>query len=583
MIRGRYMASSVPLGEVRHTVGSMLLERGERWPDHPVFGWREDGGYRTVPWERFLRDIADVAGFLTARGVGRGDRVSVFSPNTYRMLVWEMAVLSMGATSVPVFAGYGVRNVRYLLEHAEPAALYVDGEERLAVALEAGAERVVGTLVTAQPSRFVAWEAMAGAGSVEALREAVASVGLDDVCLIQYTSGTTGDPKGVMLTHRNVISQQVALDAVWEIPHSSRFLSYLPWHHSFGGLFERFSALWHGATLYLEDGYGKDIRRLIDNWRLVRPTQFFSVPKVYIALVTEARLDPEVRRTLLHPELRFVFTAAAPLPRECAEFFKEHGVPVLEGWGLTETSPCVTLTPPGKERVHSYVGEPIPGCEVLTSETNEILVRGPNVMRGYFRDPERTARVLDPLGWFRTGDLGEITDYGLRMICRVDGLFKLANGEKVSSMEVENQITLTSRWVQFALAVGLGEEFVGALVFPNVRALRAWGETNGRTWPDLEALARDPAVHRLIGDEIAANMRQIEKKYQRVKAFAVVPRELSIDAGELTPTMKVVRRRVLDRYRDLVEAIYRPGRHPEAEPYVVRLEETRSAVAGPVC
>ncbi len=572
-MNGHYRNSPIPLGPVTRSFGVMLARQFRRLPHHPVFAYPDpQGQYHTIDWQTFYGDICSVATFLHEQGIGKGDRVAVFSPNSYQMLVWEMAVTSMGAVSVPIFAGYDVKNLDYILGHAEPRAIYLDGDERLEKFEACNARTLVETVVTRQPSRYTTFEECLKGGSRELFEKLVSRVKSNQVCFIQYTSGTTGEPKGVMLTHRNIMSQQKALSKLWKINTRSRFLSYLPWHHSFGGLFERFSALYNGATLYLEDSFGKDLDRLLHNWRQVRPTQFFSVPKIYIGLVTEARLRPEVEELLFHPDLEFVFTAAAPLPQDCGEYFKAHGIPVLEGWGLTETSPCVTLTPMQKERVHSYVGEPIPGCEILTTESGEILVRGPNVMRGYYKMPERTARVIDEYGWFHTGDLGEITDYGLRMICRVDGLFKLSNGEKVSSMLVENRLTISSQWIQFAVAVGAGQHFVASLLFPNFRNLKNWARQQGKKLPAGWELARDSAVRELVTGEIRKNMEGFQPKYMQVGAFVLIPKELTLEAGELTPTMKVIRHQVLAEYRDWIEAIYKPERHPDKQPFIAHLK-----------
>jgi long-chain acyl-CoA synthetase len=219
------------------------------------------------------------------------------------------------------------------------------------------------------------------------------------------------------------------------------------------------------------------------------------------------------------------------------------------------------------------VGEPIAGCEILIDANDEILVRGPNLMKGYFRDPERTAQAIDELGWFHTGDLGELCDAGLCMTCRQDGLFKLSNGEKVSCMLVENAVTISSQWIQFALAVGAGEGFVAALVFPNFRGLERWAQRRGRPLPRGTALSRDPEVQDLVAAEIRGSMRDFQPKYMRVKAFAIIPKELSIEDGEITPSMKVVRHHVVAKFRDCWEAIYRPEQHAQRRAEVVTLEE----------
>jgi long-subunit acyl-CoA synthetase (AMP-forming) len=388
-----------------------------------------------------------------------------------------------------------------------------------------------------------------------------------------YTSGTTGPPKGVVLSHRNILSQQRALSLLWDIGPDDRFLAYLPWHHSFGGLFERFTALSTGATLCLDDSQGRDIARLLANWREIDPTVFFSVPKVFAALVTEARLDREIDQTVSGGGLRLAFTAAAPLPAAPAAYFAQKGIPVLEGWGLTETSPCVTLTPPGQERAPGVVGHPLPGVEVLVREDGEICVRGPNVMIGYYRDPERTAAAIDAYGWFRSGDLGELGPRGLRIICRSDGVFKLTNGEKVPSALVESALTAESRYIEQAVVVGAGREFVAALLFPNLRNLTSWAAERDASVPDGAGMLALPEVRALVAQEVGRANAGIAVPYQRVRAYALVPHELAIESGELTPSLKVVRTAVLERFGDLVTALYDPDEPVKTVgAVVVRLE-----------
>ena len=575
MIRRQHGSSPTPLGRLIPNVGTLLIERAADWSQDPVLAFRDDRDeYRAVSWASFVDDVSSVVAFLHEHGLTKGDRAVVFSPNSYGMLVWEMAVTAMGVASVPIFAGYDARHVGRILQHAEPHAIFVDGDERLEKLNTSAAFKEIPLVVTRQSSvHHIMEEACLGHASRDLLGKLVARVDPQDVCFIQYTSGTTGQPKGVMLTHRNIMSQRMGMGAVWEIPRGSRFLSYLPWHHSFGGLFERFAALYHGATIFLEDSFGKNISRLLQNWTVARPTQFFSVPRIYVALVTEARASREIHHTIFHPELRFVFTAAASLPRECAEYFRAARIPVVEGWGLTETSPLVTFTPFGKPNPPGCVGQPIAGCEIMINEDCEILVRGPNLMRGYFKDPQRTAQVIDSLGWFHTGDLGELTDDGLCMTCRADGLFKLSNGEKVSSMMVENAMTVTSQWIAHALALGDGEDFVAALVFPNMRKLEIWAQEAQRELPRGPELARDQEIQQLVADEIRGNMTDFQPKYSRLKAFIIVPKELSIEDGEITPSMKVIRHEVLEKYRESWEALYQPERHPERGAEVVALQD----------
>jgi long-subunit acyl-CoA synthetase (AMP-forming) len=572
-MNGKYRNSPIPLAANTGTIGTMILERADSWPDHPLFAWREQGGYQTVSWQKFLMDIGTLSDFLWERGIKKGMRAAVFSPNSYAMLVWEAAVTSMGAISVPIYAGYNVANIDYILNHAEPSAVFIDGKERLGKFEACTARPAIKTIITCQPSEYTDFSQCLQGGSGEHFSRMVSDVAQEDDCFIHYTSGTTGPPKGVILTHRNIMSQRPAHAVNWKIPFASRFLSYLPWHHSYGGLFERFTALYHGAVIYLEDSLGKDIERLIFNWGIVKPTHFFSVPKIFRALVAEAKLNPEIKQLLFHPELEFVYTAGAPLPKDIGEYISAQNIPILEGWGLTETSPTVTMTALGQKRIHSYVGDPIPGCEVLINEENEILVKGPNVMKGYYKDPEKTALAIDASGWFHTGDLGELTDYGLKLLYRCDGVFKLANGEKVSSIQVENELTAALQWISQAVVVGASEDFVAALVFPNFRRLQEWAAKNGKELPVGWELSGDKEIQALFAREIASGNRGLDPHYLMVKKFVIVPEILTVEDGCLTPSLKVVYHHVTKKYRDCIEAIFRPAQHPGMQPFIIPVQD----------
>jgi len=573
MITGRYVSSHRPLGRIDTSIGTMLSKRAKRWPEHAVMAYRaENDQYRHVTWTEFYENMASLVKFLHDRGIRKGDRLAIFSRNSYHMLAWEMAVTSMGAITVPIFAGYDVENVDYILSHAEPRAIYVDDASRLDKFLKTSAAPKIPLIVTGHDSEHLRIDECFTSGDRELFEKYIKNVKPNDVCFMQYTSGTTGNPKGVMLTHRNLMSQRKGMSQVWKIPYKSRFLSYLPWHHSFGGLFERFAGLYHGATIYLEDSFGKDLKRLLHNWDEVRPTHFFSVPKIYIALVTEAKASKEIHDTIFHKGLKFVFTAAAPLPKDCAEYFKAQKIPVVEGWGLTETSPLITFTTLGEERDADTVGTPIAGCEILLTEDDEILTRGPNVMKGYFKDKARTEKIIDHLGWLHTGDLGELVGEGLKIVCRVDNLFKLSNGEKVSSMLVENAMTIKSQWVQHALAVGSGQDFVGALVFLNHPNIKRWMQSTGKILAPGWEMSKDKDLQALVAGEISENMIDFQPKYMRVKSFVIIPNDLTLEAGELTPTLKVIRHNVLARYQEWWEALYKPDEYPGKEQYIVNLQ-----------
>ncbi|MFI5246856.1 MAG: AMP-binding protein, partial [Gemmatimonadales bacterium] len=425
-----------PVGE-RESIGGLLARNVARFGTHAVFSERREGAFRATTWEAFGRDVSSFAAFLTASGVKPGARVAVVSPNRGEMLVAEFATMSLGATYAPIFAGYPPAQVMGLLRQVDPTVVIVAGRDQLAgvhlgeaahalVTMGPVDQAAVGPLVRGgKVSHTTFADALARSGdarpNVAAFLDSARRIDPGEPCLLNFTSGTSGVLKGVVLTHDNILSQQRALSAIWSVTSEDRFLSYLPWHHSFGGIFEKYTALFNGATIHIDDSRGKDFAVLQRNWADVRPTIYFSVPQVYQQLVTHVQTRPEDESVIFHPGLRFVFTAAAPLPSNVSAFFAAKRVPVLEGWGLTETSPCCTLTDLSEPRtVPGLVGYPIPGVTIGIAPDGEILVRGPNVTRGYFEDPEATARAHAGDGWFHTGDLGEFVGAALKLDARKD-------------------------------------------------------------------------------------------------------------------------------------------------------------------
>jgi long-chain acyl-CoA synthetase len=284
----------------------------------------------------------------------------------------------------------------------------------------------------------------------------------------------------------------------------------------------------------------------------VRPTIYFSVPKIYQQFVARVESRPDEEARLLHPELRFVFTAAAALPAHLAAFFAARRLPVIEGWGLTETAPCCTLTDLVEPRtVQGMVGYPIPGVRVRIAPDGEIHVHGPNVMLGYFDEPESTGAALPGDGWFRTGDLGALEGTGLRLISRRDRVFKLANAEKVIPTSIELRLAGMNAYIRHVIVVGSGRDYPAAIVFPDFyRIAEEFGD-------DREAA--DRVVKESIRQTVLDFNRTHPVKYEHIQAIAVVSRELSIERNELTPSLKVRVGHVLDGAWEYIAATYEPS------------------------
>jgi len=574
--------SSLSLGEVTPNIGSMLLNNRDRYGDRNAFAERRDGPYHYWTWQQMVDDILKVADFVfqqrdlskESREDITGNRVAFISANGYHRVVSEMAVMATGMVAVPVFAGYAAELMSDLVEFGDVGTLVTDNLEKIATlradSLPARILAMTGCNRTADPD-LLAKLSVLGVTSVTFMDDLLAveahadNTGLEmwmravdpqRLAMIMFTSGTSSFPKGVQLTHFNLMSQQKSLEILWQPESGMRFLCYLPWHHSFGGLFERLFALHSGGCLAIDDSGGKEAGRLLENFAEIKPHVYFSVPKVYQEIVTKILATPELGDSFFHPELKFVFTAAAPLPLSTSEIFRNKGVPVVEGWGLTETSPCCTLTELSLQRTPGVVGFPIPGVEIKLGNENEILAKGPNVMRGYFRQPEITDRVFDD-GWFRTGDVGELTNEGVRIISRLDRMFKLDNGEKVFPARIEDRIAGRCKFIKYAYVFGSGQKNPSLLAFPNHELMTAG---NGGELDQSECVypgcMNDLAG--CLGDCIKAEQK-IGAVFERVDGALVVDTELTVEANQLTPSFKLIPRKIEQDFERHISVLQSKG------------------------
>jgi long-subunit acyl-CoA synthetase (AMP-forming) len=554
--------SGPPLPEVPFaSVPQLVFAQATRDPSRAAVKQRGPSGkWQELTWGALEEQCRAYAAGLEALGVRRGDTVAVVAQNSSEMLVAELAAHALGAATSAIFPGYSSEVLLHCI--ADSGARIAFAGSALQQRQLASAKNLARVVVLDnQPlpeERAIPLRALAGAGVLDHPRAE-----RDDVAFLLYTSGTTGKPKGVELTHWNALSQQAAIAASWDVSENDVFLSYLPWHHCFGALFERLMALWHRALLVVDDSRGRDLNRLFANLFEIQPTIYFGVPRVYNGLIARAQADEKARAALRR--LRFAFSAAAPIAEPAFRWFEALGVPVLEGWGLTETSPCVTITRKDSRRAPSLVGQPLPGTTVRLEPIpdlpgrGEILVRGPQVMRGYHGRPDDTARVLQG-GFLRSGDAGEWTQDGLRLAGRIDGVFKLENGEKVSSGEVEARIAAATPLVEQALVLGSGQSFVTALCWIAPGPARAYLEERGVEVP--EDASQVPEIRRAVVEALQAANLFAQVDYERVRRIALVPGQPSIESGELTPTQKLMRAAVAVKHAELIEALRSGAGHP---------------------
>ncbi|HEV2864589.1 MAG TPA: long-chain fatty acid--CoA ligase [Pyrinomonadaceae bacterium] len=575
---------------------------------------KRGGQWRAVSSEEFTRRARHIALGLYASGLRRGDRAAILSESSPEWVLTDLGCLSAGVVNVPLYPTLAPQQVCYILNDSGAVALFVQHREAYARIRQAAAEcpalRSVILLTgdAGGEEGLTTLEELEAAGrALEAERPALADqlaaqVRPDDLATIIYTSGTTGEPKGVMLTHSNVVSNLLATSERLAFNPRDVILSVLPLSH----IFERgamFMYLHHGARVY----FAEAIEKIGDNMREVRPTLVVAVPrlyeKIYARIKEKAAAGGKLKAGLLAwavgvgkhlarhrvertppPPLlglqhrlatRLVFSkwkeatggrvrlftsGGAALPEELGYVFMGAGLPIVQGYGLTETSPVMCVNSAEDNRIGS-VGRPIRGVEVRIAPDGEIETRGPNVMLGYYNKPEETRAVFTEDGWFKTGDVGSLDAEGyLRITDRKKELFKTSGGKYVAPQPIEQKIK-ESRFVNQVVLVGDGRKFPAALIVPDWEMLRSYAQHKGLGARSTAELCRHPRVLDLMQRQVDAHTEHLSR-YERVKRVALLEKELTIEGGELTPTLKVKRRVIDDKYRDLINRLYADADSP---------------------
>jgi long-chain acyl-CoA synthetase len=548
--------------------------------------------------QEFFDRIRDFSLGLGALGVEPGDRVAILSDSRPEWLIADLAALTAGAVTAPIYPTLPEGQVRYILadsgarvvvvadetQAAKVRAVWDElpdlsalvlmdpaGEPKAAAGAASGREELSLAEATGRGHRRL----MTEDGLGREYKERAAAVAPDQLATIIYTSGTTGEPKGVMLTHGNVASNVMDGGAVVRVHAEDDALSFLPLSHAF----ERavvFLYLYHGVTVTFAESLDTIARDL----GTVKPTVMTGVPRVYEkfhARVHEAVAGaPAVRRRLFHwavgvglrqararlvlskirgrlgGRLRFVVSGSAPLSTPIAEFFFAIGIPVVEGYGLTETSPTLTVNPLERPKLGT-VGPAIRNVELRIADDGEVLARGPNVMQGYYGKPEATAEVMRD-GWFCTGDIGSLDDDGyLTILDRKKELIVTAGGKNIAPNPIEAELK-RSALVAEAVLIGDRRPYVSALLVPDFAALAAHTGA-GAAVASREEIVERPDVVALF-DEVVGRVNTGLARHEQIKRSALLPAEFGIATGELTPTLKVKRRVVAQRWSDVIERLY---------------------------
>ena len=596
--------------ETFETITEMFEKVTTRFADdpRPMLMVKVEGTYREISFRDYRESVVRFAGGLASLGVGKGDHVGIVAENRPEWVIADMATVSLGAVDVPVYPTLTPKQLEFIFRDAEINTVIVSNRFQLDKIEKV--RRNISSLkhVIIMANKGTGDPAVHGYDSIyekgdayrdqhpDFFRRAAASVTPDDLLTIIYTSGTTGNPKGVMLTHRNMASNVIASAGVIPFTSADTLLSFLPLCHSFERMAGYYTAMAVGATV----AYAESIETVRDNLLEVHPTIVTTVPRLFERihgrLLKQIDSAPPARQKVFHwavqvgrdaararrrgsvplglraklavadrlvysklrqrtgGRIRFFVSGGAALPRELGEFFEAVGITIIEGYGLTETSPVLTVN-----RLDDFkfgtVGKPIPGVEIKIAEDGEILAKGPNIMKGYYNNRKATAEVIDKQGWFHTGDVGLFDAEGHLMITdRKKHLFVTSGGKNIAPQPIEN-LFLQSKFIDQFVLVGDGRMFCTALIVPEFDALMEFGASKNIPLESHANLLDSIEVRKLFDSEIEGLQKDLPH-YERVRRFELLPQALTVESGEITPTMKVKRKVVEQKYSALIERMY---------------------------
>jgi long-chain acyl-CoA synthetase len=588
------------------TLNHLFFNAARKWNKPDAMLVRGDGKWQPTSHATILERVRRIALGLSAIGVSRGDRVAILSENRPEWALADYACLTAGFADVPIYGTLPAEQIPYLLDDSGATAIFVSTPAqaekiasvrgrcstcRFVIAFDEAARHSADLTLRDLEAKGAAVDSPERAGQYE---KAALAVRPNDLATIIYTSGTTGAPKGVMLTHDNIHSNVEATRRVVPIENDVA-LSFLPLSH----IFERMGDYWFFAT-GTTIAYVENFDQVSQAMSEVRPSIALSVPrlyeKMYARVLENALAGGALKKRIFYwaravadrwaneklagrepgallglqyslaqrlvfsklkartgGRLRFFVSGGAPLAPEINKFFYAAGLTILEGYGLTETSPVIGVNTPMNFRIGT-IGKPIAGVEVKIAPDGEILTRGPHVMKGYFNKIEATSEAIDGEGWFHTGDIGVIEDGFIRITDRKKDIIVTAGGKNIAPQPIENSVK-TNKYVSQAVMIGDRRKFPVLLVVPNFEQLEKWAKQKNLIWTDRSQLLAMPAIHAKVDEEVRSKLTGLAP-FEMPKKIALLGTDFSVEGGELTPTLKVKRRVIEKTYKSLIDSLY---------------------------
>jgi len=598
------------MGDIR-TLCDLYFQLVESFDKPSLLSVKRQGVWRSLSTAEVAQAVHDFSCGLMALGIRPGDKVALLSEDRPEWAIADFAVLTAGGVDVPLYPTLNARDSSYIVGNSDARIAIVSTPDQANKLLSTRGSlpnlRDIVIMDPPEPSQegLLRWDEVLTRGREHAQnrpdlhRRTADAVGPGDVASLIYTSGTTGVPKGVELTHDNFIANARASLERLVITREDQALVFLPLSHSFERLVD-YCYFWKGLSV----AYAESIDKVAENLAEVKPDIVAAVPrfyeKVYARLMDQAAHGTYIKKVLIHwsvwtaqawaeavsagkrpgpflrvkraladkillgklraktgGKVRFFISGGAPLARELASFFYGAGLPILEGYGLTETTPVVSVNGQDCLRFGS-IGKPLSNVEVAFADDGELLVRGPSVMKQYYKLPEETANAFTAEGWFKTGDIAhQDADGFLYITDRKKELLVTAGGKNVAPQPIENLLK-TNKYVVQAVLIGDRRPFISALMVPNWSLVVEYAQSKGVSVTDPRELCRHPQIIHLFSNVLARANAHLSH-HEQIRKCRLLPRELTPEEGELTPTLKVKRRAVLQKYADVVESMYAEG------------------------
>ncbi len=602
------------MAELKETsMGAIFQNRVQKFGDKALVKYKNKQEiWEEISWNKMNEMVRDLAYFLINRGIQPGDKVALFSPNRYEWWIADLAIISIGAVNVPIYSTNSSEECRYVIDNSDSKMCFVGTKEHMDKILQAkGKLPNLGDVILFddldKPAGDVinlkdAFKEGKAYKNKDELEKRLKAINFEDVATIIYTSGTTGNPKGVMLTHKNFVSNvNQAYDVAPEfLKGDHTFLSFLPLAHSL----ERTVGYYIPIFLGHKVAFAESTEKLLANFGEIRPTFLVSVPRIYekvhsgiTAKVANASpvkkalfgwamgiakdnlpyicndkprtgwfafkynlanklIFSKLKIALGMDKLHGALSGGGPLSVSDAEFFLGMGIKVLEGFGLTETTPITNGNKPNKIKPGT-VGKAVKDTIIKIGEGGEVLIKGPQVMKGYYKNEAATKEAFTSDGFFRTGDIGEIDSDGyLKITGRIKDLIVTSGGKNISPQNIENAL-MTSRFIEQVAVIGDNRKYLSALIVPSFAALEPWAKENNITFTGRKDLITKPEVQKLYEAELVENMKDYAR-VEQIRKFTLLDTEWSQDTGEMTPTMKVKRKVINQKYGPVIEAMYPP-------------------------